>query len=136
LVELGDRVHVEHIYPQTPEGDARWDNHAQMVNRLGNLTLLGKRINTSIKNADFETKKNLGYSSSDILLTKDLLAEESWSAETVEKRQRVLSKLAFDIWKFPGESAPGSAEVEDIAEAISVDDNDVQVLDELPEVPD
>jgi hypothetical protein len=31
-VEGTDRVHVEHIYPQTPDG-ARWPNHAQMINR-------------------------------------------------------------------------------------------------------
>lgn len=55
-VEGTDRVHVEHIYPQTPDAP-RWPNHAQVINRLGNLTLLGKRLNTSIKNSDFRTKK-------------------------------------------------------------------------------
>ncbi|MDX1893278.1 HNH endonuclease family protein [Mycolicibacterium sp. 050158] len=134
-VELGDRVHVEHIYPQTPEEGARWSNHAQMVNRLGNLTLLGKRINTSLKNADFETKKKLGYSSSEILLTKDLLAQNIWSADAVEQRQKELAKLVFDIWKFPGEASPTTAQTAELADSISKDENDAQVLDELPEVP-
>src|SRR6266540_3044141 len=64
-VEGTDRVHVEHIYPQAPDGP-KWPNHAQVINRLGNLTLLGKRLNTSIKNADFATKKTEGYAGSDI----------------------------------------------------------------------
>jgi Protein of unknown function (DUF1524) len=40
LVEGADRVHVEHIYPLTP-ATQKWPNHASIVNRLGNLTLLG-----------------------------------------------------------------------------------------------
>ena len=38
-VEAPDKVHVEHIYPQTPSS-AKWPNHTQMINRIGNLTLL------------------------------------------------------------------------------------------------
>jgi hypothetical protein len=135
-VEFGDRVHVEHIYPQTPEKGARWNNHAQIVNRLGNLTLLGKRINTSIKNADFATKKALGYNSSDILLTKDLLTQYVWSPEAVEKRQKELATLVFDIWKFPGEATPSTSESDGMTDTSANDESDAQILDELPEVPD
>lgn len=135
-VELGDRVHVEHIYPQTPQGGSRWSNHTQIVNRIGNLTLLGKRLNTSIKNADFNTKKVKGYSSSDILLTKELLAQEDWSAEAVEKRQNELSTIVFDIWGFPGEPAPNIAEPSPLSDPFSTDEDDAQALDELPEVLD
>lgn len=58
-MEAPDRVHVEHIYPQNPDTD-RWPGHARVVNRLGNLTLLSKRLNTSIKNDGFAAKKEPG----------------------------------------------------------------------------
>ncbi|GAA1154764.1 DUF262 domain-containing protein [Nesterenkonia sandarakina] len=133
-VELADRVHVEHIYPQTPETDARWSVHAQMINRLGNMTLLGKRLNTSIKNADFSTKKEKGYEASDILLTKELLVHGTWSPAIVEARQKEMSELVFQIWSFPGE-APPSPQASDGPDVPKHDANDAQTLDELPEVP-
>ncbi len=34
------KVHVEHIYPRKPKDGNRLDNHDELVNRLGNLTLL------------------------------------------------------------------------------------------------
>lgn len=129
-VEGTDRVHVEHIYPQSPDG-ARWPSHAQMINRLGNLTLLGSRLNTSIKNADFATKKANGYSSSDILMTKELMTRTAWDPAAVEERQRELSSWIFEIWHFPGETPPqgDSGSGESNADAPEI------VLDELPEVP-
>lgn len=101
-VEAPDKVHVEHIYPQTPAGP-RWQNHAQMINRLGNLTLLGKRLNISVRNADFPTKKRKAYEPSDILMTKELVALADWDADAVAARQDELSAWIFDIWGFPGE---------------------------------
>lgn len=68
-----------------------------MINRLGNLTLLGKRLNTSIKNAYFGTKKRDGYSDSDILMTKELLAGDSWDTAAIDERRRELSNWVFEI---------------------------------------
>jgi hypothetical protein len=123
---------VEHIYPQTPDG-AAWPNHAQVINRLGNLTLLGKRLNTSIKNADFATKKKDGYAGSDILMTQELLSIDSWDARAIDKGQRELSKWVFDIWHFPGEEAPAEA-VETPVEAAAAQD-DAAALEQLPKMP-
>jgi len=126
-----DRVHVEHIYPQTPDGP-KWENHAVVVNRLGNLTLLSKRLNTSIKNADFHTKKEAGYASSDILMTRELLAIDAWNVAAINERQRELSTWAFDIWHFPDEAPPSAISVEDAGTSA---EDDSAVLEQLPEVP-
>jgi hypothetical protein len=134
-VEGTDRVHVEHIYPQTPSA-ARWPNHARMVNRLGNMTLLASRLNTSIRNSDFATKKAKGYASSDLVMTKELLAVDAWDRAAIEKRQRELSDWAFNIWSFPGEPRPESpspAPAE--AEEPAANDFDVASLEQLPETP-
>ena len=98
-VETPSRVHVEHIYPQTPPADRRWDSHEKHIGRLGNLTLLGRKLNISLQNADFVTKK-IKYEESDLLLTKELLEYDEWSPQTIEDRQMALSEAAVEIWKY------------------------------------
>lgn len=122
-------MHVEHIYPQTPDGP-KWTNHAQVINRLGNLTLLGKRLNTSIKNADFATKKKDGYGGSDILMTKELLSLDTWDAAAIDERKRELSGWVFDIWEFPGEATPPEK-----AGPEATTEDETAELEQLPEVP-
>lgn len=99
-VASSNRVHVEHIYPQTPLPGERWSNHAAFINRLGNLTLLSRKLNVTAKNADFATKKPY-YEQSEIVLTQKLLPNQDWSAEKIDERQVEMSRIAGDIWTFP-----------------------------------
>lgn len=98
-VELPDRVHLEHIYPQTPQ-EARWPNHSAAVDRLGNLTLLSRRMNQAISNAPFVEKRET-YSMSDLLVTRELAGYEEWNAQSIDSRQASLAELAKGIWAFP-----------------------------------
>ena len=98
-VETPDRVHVEHIYPQKPEAGGRWANHAAAVNRLGNLTLLAQRLNSSIKNKPFAEKRPK-YLESQLLMTKQLAGYEHWTFAAIEERQERLAGLAPQIWTF------------------------------------
>lgn len=99
-VAAPSKVHVEHIYPQTPTADARLANHASMVNRLGNLTLLSARLNTSIKNGPYEAKK-VRYKESELLITKSLEADYvGWGQEEIINRQQELATIALSIWQF------------------------------------
>ena len=93
------KVHVEHIYPQTPPQEQRWANHGEFVNRIGNLTLLDRRLNQEIKNAAFSAKKQQAYNASRLEITKELLAYgDEWSASSIETRQIRLCELAESIW--------------------------------------
>lgn len=132
-VEGTSRVHVEHIYPQTPAAE-RWANHYQVVNRLGNMTLLARSLNTSIKNGDFATKKEKGYAKSDILMTKQLLERSEWDAAAIDERQRDLSAWAFDCWKFPDESPPAGLAAQPTEREKSKETYAAE-LEYLPEVP-
>ncbi|MBO9425532.1 DUF262 domain-containing protein [Labrenzia sp. R4_1] len=91
------KVHVEHIYPQTPENGEKFDHHAQIVNRIGNLTILSSKINTSLKNKTFSEKKEK-YANSELQLTLELLAHEEWNPESIDNRQRKLAEMAPRIW--------------------------------------
>ncbi len=95
------RVHVEHIYPQTPQEGHRWDRHSEFLNRLGNLTLLSRRLNTTIRNSPFDIKRPY-YERSELLITKALAASSGgWNEDLVIARQEQLATQAVTIWYFP-----------------------------------
>lgn len=93
-----DRVHVEHIYPQSPEASDRWIDHDKYVGRLGNLTLLDRHLNEKIKNGKFSLKKDQAYKDSRLEITRALLNFAEWTPATVEERQANLCELAQSIW--------------------------------------
>lgn len=115
-------VHIEHILSQTPTAEARAsfdkpDKYASYAEKLGNLTLLERTINTSVSNDMYEKKKP-GYRQSQFLLTKSLVEQprvgtntqlnravenliqfDVWNSEAIEKRQHMLVQLARDVWQ-------------------------------------
>ncbi|SDU24987.1 Uncharacterized conserved protein, contains ParB-like and HNH nuclease domains [Pseudomonas pohangensis] len=96
-------VHIEHIMPQTLS--AEWKEvlgedvgqHESYVNRWGNLTLLGGRLNISASNRLFADKK-LSYEQSKIALAAELTSYETWSFEQIDERQEKLAVIAEGIW--------------------------------------
>jgi len=91
------RVHVEHIYPQTPLQGQRWQSHNAWVNRLGNLTLLDRSLNAAIKNGVFAAKRP-SYERSELLMTRELAALDGWDSGKVATRQSELAGLVAGIW--------------------------------------
>ncbi|MEU7905855.1 DUF262 domain-containing HNH endonuclease family protein [Actinoplanes sp. NPDC049118] len=105
IVKPGNSVHVEHIYPQRPPQEYRLEQHEELVNRLGNLTLLHRRLNTSVKNSIFPKKAEKAYLATQLLLTTDtgisgLWDEEKsqWRKDGIEARQKQLASLAVETW--------------------------------------
>lgn len=100
-MEVGppETVHLEHIYSRKPE-TGRWPDHTEVVDRLGNLTLLSSRINREVRNAEFAVKKE-HYARSDILLTRELTEYDVWDTSTIDQRQEALARIALGIWTFP-----------------------------------
>jgi hypothetical protein len=91
------KVHVEHIYPQRPLEGGRLPNHEEMINRLGNLTLLDKKFNQTIRNTGIEVKAPY-FAESDIMITKMLKDETTWTAEKIGTRQAMLASRAVKVW--------------------------------------
>ncbi|MEL6540795.1 MAG: DUF262 domain-containing HNH endonuclease family protein [Pseudomonadota bacterium] len=96
-IASSSRVHVEHIYPQTPEPGLAWANHERVINRIGNLTLLDRRINSAIKNGPFEAKRP-HYEGSDIFMTRELVEVDDWNIDRVAARQAELGAFVNQIW--------------------------------------
>jgi hypothetical protein len=91
------KVHVEHIYPQTPLAGQRWATHDRFINRMGNLSLLDKRINSGIRNGGFAAKKP-HYAKSEIMMTNELNALEDWTEERIAVRQDSFAAMVPALW--------------------------------------
>jgi hypothetical protein len=98
IIATPEKVHLEHVYPQKPATGERIANHDELVGRLGNLTLLDKRLNQEASNSPFITKRDDYYRQSEMYLTKELLGEGRWTQAEIETRQRHLCDLALRIW--------------------------------------
>lgn len=90
---------LEHIMPQNPAMDTNWikdfskSERTKWTYKLGNMTLLTKKINSKLKNADFELKKKLGYQDAIFPLTRDLAKVEKMDIAFFEKRQDNIQKI-------------------------------------------
>ncbi len=99
--EIGmDKANVEHVFPQN--AGKEWPNRAALepfIWHVGNLTILGKRINTKAQNKSFPDKCKDHYSKSEIAMTKDLLKETTWDEGVIQKRAKAIAKIAIQTWK-------------------------------------
>jgi hypothetical protein len=112
---------VEHVMPKKwpnrwgplPEPEARERNN--LVRKTGNLTLLSAKLNRTIRDADWETKKKgtgkhsglLRYGSG-IEIFDNQLQKESWSEEDIRARSEWLAELAIQTWPYPGPVGTGA----------------------------
>ena len=92
---------LEHVLPKSPDPNV-WSideaTHERLVNRIGNLTLLGPRENSNKGNASFKEAK-LTYAKSPFLLTQDLAKYgDDWNEETIDARQTELAEWAAKAW--------------------------------------
>ena len=92
------RVNLEHIFPENPRG-TRLPHHDDMVDRLGNLTLLHRRINTALRNAPFREKRAT-YRASAFHITSALARNTGWNENSILRRQRRFAQAAARIWAF------------------------------------
>jgi len=117
-------IHVEHIAPdkmtnqwrtelqiQAHDSEDASSEYDQIVERVGNKTLLEWKINSSIKQKEFAIKKNgvktkkgknKGYKDSSILLTTDLLSLPKWSKDSIDQRTAWFTEAFHIIWGKPG----------------------------------
>jgi hypothetical protein len=99
--EIGmDEANIEHIFPQN--AGAAWPNRNELeplIWHIGNLTVLGKRLNSKAQNKSFTDKCSDHYVKSEITMTKNLLKISKWDATSIRARAKALSATALQIWK-------------------------------------
>lgn len=101
-------ITVEHVLPQFPADDSEWlqwfdeEQAAHWVHRLGNLLLLNRRKNSAASNYDFAEKKRRYFTTvngvSAFALTTQVLQEDEWTPEVVQRRQDELTAMLRREW--------------------------------------
>jgi hypothetical protein len=113
VINSGNEVHLEHIIPQTIDtkkalrefgdwikylGHDALEKHGKYVDRIGNYTLLGQKLNIRASNNPFRAKKK-EYKKSNINLTKELANKYSrFKFKQVEERSKEFALKAVNIW--------------------------------------
>lgn len=108
-------LHVEHIAPETSteqwigclfpgedpapylDEEDRAGTYDDLVERMGNKTLLDKRLNIRAQQDIFKDKKPK-YESSSACMTRDLKELETWSIKEIESREEWLIEMFNLIW--------------------------------------
>ena len=104
-VHLSDykTISVEHILPQKTNRDLTWmqvfteEERRQWVHKLGNLTLISMKKNSSLNNLDFDKKKTRYLEKRiDVFTGSKIFIHQSneWTVDSISKRQdEMLDKL-------------------------------------------
>ncbi len=91
---------LEHILPQNPWttwGLQQTEANENLINRLGNLTLLTSTDNSSLGNSDFATKKN-HYLAEDLKINQNVISVDSWTEVEINARQNWMSTHISGLW--------------------------------------
>lgn len=102
---------LEHLMPKKFEKN--WplndgydsDTRKMMIGTLGNMAMLPSKLNSSISNADWKTKrdgkdsrKGLRYFASDLVTLKNVITCEQWDEDCIFDRAEWLANIAIKIW--------------------------------------
>jgi hypothetical protein len=105
-----DEANLEHIFPKNPE-EGEWGGKANQellepyLWHIGNLTVLGKRLNRKAANKEFQNKRDLHYRSSEIEMTQRLAKSyDLWNEDSIKDRAKKLSEYVTEIWNFDNPS--------------------------------
>ena len=109
--EVPDNLQIEHIMPQTwhphwPLPDDSADDveasaeRDRVIHTIGNLTLVNGRLNPSLSNAPWNSKRETLAEHSVLFLNKRVVNKgpDVWDEAAIEKRAKWLHKRAVKIW--------------------------------------
>jgi hypothetical protein len=103
-LSLGE-ANVEHVFPKKPSEE--WKDADELepyLWHLGNLTILGKRLNTSAASKGYKAKRT-DYQKSELIMTQQLAEKfAEWDGQAIEKRAESLSPYITEIWNFDNPS--------------------------------
>ena len=118
--EVPGNLHIEHVMPQAwrpnwplpddmaADGEAN-TNRDRAIHTIGNLTLVNGRLNSSLSNAPWDSKRRTLSDHSVLFLNKRLVNKgpRVWDEAAIEKRSKWLHKMAVKIWPHTGDVQMG-----------------------------
>ena len=110
--EAPQGLHIEHIMPQAwrpphwplpnKSGKAA-DRRQRAIHTIGNLTLVNSRLNSTLSNAAWNSKRETLAKHSELFLNKHLVNKgpQTWDEAAIKKRAKWLHKKAVKVWPRP-----------------------------------
>jgi hypothetical protein len=105
-----DEANLEHIFPKNPR-ENEWggkDGHEMMepyLWHLGNLTMLGERLNRTAANDEYKIKREQYAKKSELQMAQGIAnTYDKWDRETIEHRAISLIPLVLEVWDFDNPS--------------------------------
>ncbi|WP_133176215.1 DUF262 domain-containing protein [Pelagivirga sediminicola] len=128
--QLAPNLSVEHILPskweehwplpdgETPSSDEKLQamfaneeddsrigqivRRNRLLNTFGNLTVLTKPLNSSVRHGPYKDKRDALSDHSLLVLNREIIKSENWDEECIEERGRALFEAALGLWPYPG----------------------------------
>ncbi|MFK7602053.1 HNH endonuclease family protein [Deinococcus sp. SM5_A1] len=112
---IAGSLSVEHVLPQkwqlwpapvAPEGvtdPVGWRN--ALLHTVGNLTLTTQKLNSSVSNGVYDTKRAAIEKHSALSLNRLLLKEKTWDEGVIQRRSEELARIIVSIWRGPDVAA-------------------------------
>ena len=95
-------ITLEHIMPQNEDAKG-WEHtktqHGELLNKIGNLTLLYFTPNSELRDDPFE-KKKIAYGNSNINITEKLKKKSDWNETEIIARSKIFASDAIAIWHY------------------------------------
>ncbi|MGZ5528873.1 MAG: DUF262 domain-containing protein, partial [Limisphaerales bacterium] len=105
-----DEANLEHIYPKNPAENA-WGGAAGQEQlepylwHVGNLTILGERLNKGVGNGEFPVKKECYGKNSELLITQNIAKDYTeWNVKNIQDRAAKLLAPVLEVWNFQNSS--------------------------------
>ena len=101
-----EALSLEHVLPKN--FDKKWeksfddtDKMDSFVNRIGNMTLLPRSVNSQLGKKTFKDKKSV-FQKSELKTTQKCAEYDQWDEESILGRQKWLGQNACSLWSIPG----------------------------------
>ncbi len=113
-VTFGKPLSIEHLLPQSWKTD-HWpllgrnepttetEERDQRLHTIGNLTLLRQKLNSSVSNGPYVSKRAAILKHSALNLNRPLLDWNAWDEDSIAERSEQLFDAAQKIWPAPAE---------------------------------
>ena len=87
--------------PVGVDADAATYERNTLIHSIGNLTLATQKLNSSMSNAPWNSKRDELQEHSVLLLNNELLTRSTWDEETIRSRSRRVAELVSTRWPGP-----------------------------------